>query len=363
MQTNSKYPIRYSQCWEDTELLLEALAVQQTDTVLSIASGGCNSLALLSCHPEKLVILDRNPYQVYLAELKYYSLIELADDAEAFLGLGATKKRESYYKTIAGKLSESSRIFWKSHPSYVLQGVIHAGKFEKYLNVFRKYLLPLVHTQKIRSHLLGIDNPEEQKLFYDEVWNNWRWRLLFRIFFSESLMRRFGRSAEMFLMNQQLQTGTIYFNRTEKAFREGNLNRNRYLEYIFTGTQLKNKPFYILPNTIESIKKAKPPVFFIESLFEFLKMQEENSIDKFNLSDVFEVHTEEETTQIFKEVVRVSRDNARLIFWNNLVPRGIPENLKVHFISETTLVDQLIKRDKIFFYESFKIYRVSKKIT
>ena len=40
--------IRYAQCWEDADVLLQALAVQPGDVCLSIASGGENTLSLLT---------------------------------------------------------------------------------------------------------------------------------------------------------------------------------------------------------------------------------------------------------------------------------------------------------------------------
>lgn len=40
--------IRYAQCWEDADILLEALDIQPTDTCLAIASAGDNALAMLS---------------------------------------------------------------------------------------------------------------------------------------------------------------------------------------------------------------------------------------------------------------------------------------------------------------------------
>ena len=40
--------IRYAQCWEDADILLEALDIQEGDTCLSIASGGDNTLAMLT---------------------------------------------------------------------------------------------------------------------------------------------------------------------------------------------------------------------------------------------------------------------------------------------------------------------------
>ncbi len=40
--------IRYAQCWEDADILLEGLGIRPGDTCLSIASAGDNSLAMLA---------------------------------------------------------------------------------------------------------------------------------------------------------------------------------------------------------------------------------------------------------------------------------------------------------------------------
>ena len=56
--------IRYSQVWEDTATLRQALMVKQGDTVFSIASAGDNVFGLLLDDPAKIVALDFNPSQV-----------------------------------------------------------------------------------------------------------------------------------------------------------------------------------------------------------------------------------------------------------------------------------------------------------
>src|SRR6516162_2632861 len=40
--------IRYAQCWEDADVLIEALDIHPGDTCVSVASGGDNTLALLT---------------------------------------------------------------------------------------------------------------------------------------------------------------------------------------------------------------------------------------------------------------------------------------------------------------------------
>src|SRR5258707_2351719 len=59
--------IRYAQCWEDAEILLEALDIQPGDTCLSIASAGDNTLALLTRAPGRVIALDLSQSQPALA--------------------------------------------------------------------------------------------------------------------------------------------------------------------------------------------------------------------------------------------------------------------------------------------------------
>lgn len=47
--------IRYGQVWEDADVMLAALDVQSTDTVVSIASAGDNALALLGAGARRVV--------------------------------------------------------------------------------------------------------------------------------------------------------------------------------------------------------------------------------------------------------------------------------------------------------------------
>src|SRR5438270_910192 len=62
--------IRYAQCWEDADVLLEGLDIQPSDSCLSIASAGDNALAMLSRAPSRLVALDLSPAQLACVELR-----------------------------------------------------------------------------------------------------------------------------------------------------------------------------------------------------------------------------------------------------------------------------------------------------
>jgi len=69
--------IRYAQCWEDADILLDGLAIQPGDTCVSIASAGDNSLAMLAEDPALVVALDLNPAQLACLELRVAAYKEL----------------------------------------------------------------------------------------------------------------------------------------------------------------------------------------------------------------------------------------------------------------------------------------------
>jgi len=66
----NKPAVVYSNVWEDPELNRQALQVKPGQSVLSITSGGCNSLCLLLEDPSWVVSIDLNPAQLAMLELK-----------------------------------------------------------------------------------------------------------------------------------------------------------------------------------------------------------------------------------------------------------------------------------------------------
>ena len=99
-----KQIINYSQCWEDPVILNEALAINSQDTVLSITSGGDNTLALLLQHPQRIISIDFNKTQNYLLELKIAAIQALNhEELLEFLGANKSYHREELFKKVYGK--------------------------------------------------------------------------------------------------------------------------------------------------------------------------------------------------------------------------------------------------------------------
>src|SRR5947207_5152577 len=69
--------IRYAQCWQDADVLRQALAPRADHICLSIASAGDNALALLGAGPARVIAVDLNPTQLACLELRVAAYHEL----------------------------------------------------------------------------------------------------------------------------------------------------------------------------------------------------------------------------------------------------------------------------------------------
>ena len=135
--------IRYSNCWEDTRILLEALDIQRGETGISIASAGDNTLAMLINEPERIYAFDVNPTQLYCCELKM-ACFRCLSYKETLTLLGVRRgERLPLYSKVRAYLSEEALMYFDSNPDIISGGVIHCGKFEHFFRIesalFRSY--------------------------------------------------------------------------------------------------------------------------------------------------------------------------------------------------------------------------------
>jgi S-adenosylmethionine-diacylglycerol 3-amino-3-carboxypropyl transferase len=192
--------IRYASVWEDADVLCKALEpVAPGGRLLSVASAGDNALALLTLDPAEVTAIDLSEAQIACLALRIEAFRRLEyPELLAFLGVEPAGERQETYQLLRSQLPVGARAFWDAHPGVVANGVIHGGKFERFFGIFRRRILPLVHSRKTVDALCRAKSIEEQRVFYAERWDTWRWRLVFRVFFSRAVMGRLGRDPEFF---------------------------------------------------------------------------------------------------------------------------------------------------------------------
>jgi S-adenosylmethionine-diacylglycerol 3-amino-3-carboxypropyl transferase len=351
--------VLYGQVWEDADVLLDALDVQPGDVCVSIASAGDNALALLGRSPARVIAIDRSEAQIYCLDLRVaaFRTLEHPELLELF-GSRASTRRTALYRRCRTQLSPAAREFWDARPDAIACGIGGAGRFERYFTLFRQWLLPLVHSKAVVERLAADKPRHERERFYDAEWDTWRWRALFRVFFSRTLMGRLGRSRECFAYVDGEVADPI-LKRTRHALTTLNPAENPYIHWILTGTHGAALPYVLRPEHFDTIRGNLDRLEWRRgSLHDYLAQADDGTVDCCNLSDVFEYMSLEEYRRVLGELVRVCRPGARLAYWNLLADRTRPVSLAGRLRPLESLARDLHSRDRAFFYKKLVVEEV-----
>ncbi len=351
--------IRYAQCWEDADILLAGLDIQPGDTCLSIASAGDNAIALLLGDPAKVIALDMNLSQLHCLELRVaaYRILSHPELLE-LIGSRPSADRIALYRRCRSELGPSARAFWDASEPLIAKGIGAAGKFERYFQLFRAWALPFAHSQRRVRQLLAEKPAPDRRTFYDQKWDTWRWRLLFRVFFSRFVMGRLGRDPSFFDYVDG-SVGDRILNRARHALRELDPSANPYLHWILQGTHGEALPLALRAEHFETIRERIGRLEWrLCSLEDYCHADDRTAIDRFNLSDIFEYMSEANSERLLRSLLALAKPGGRFAYWNMLAPRSRPESLSGALACQDALAQQLFRQDKAFFYSRFVIEEV-----
>jgi S-adenosylmethionine-diacylglycerol 3-amino-3-carboxypropyl transferase len=350
--------VRYANCWEDADILCEALRARPGARILSIASAGDNALALLAEGAE-VVAADLSAVQLACVELRVaaFRRLEYAP-LLAFLGTRPAEDRLATYARLEPELSPASRGYWRARGKDVASGVIHAGKFERFFKLFRTRILSLVHSRETCERLLEPRTRAERHAFYDRVWNNRRWRVLFRLFFSRFVVGRLGRDPEFFKYVEGSVSDRI-LERARRALTDLPTDANPYLEYIVRGNFGQALPRYLRPEKFQAIREGLRRLTMYHGSVEHAAQRHAGpGFDAYNLSDIFEYLDPPSCRGLYSDLLGTARPGARLAYWNTLVPRSLPSELADRVTALSEEARRLHAKDLAFFYCGFQVDEV-----
>lgn len=352
--------LSYAQCWEDEKVLLDALEIGPDDDVLSIASAGDNALALALAGARSVTAIDLSVPQLSLLELKLAAAELGYQDYLALLGLqpgaGGDAPR-ALYAQVRGQLSPAARGYWDAHAALLEEGVLSAGRFERYLGAFRRFVLPLVHRRATVEALCALDSVEEQRRFYDDRWDTLAWRWLMRAFFSRPVMARAGRSPAHFA-HVKGAVSSEFLRRARNGLIATPIRDNPYVQWMLLGRcpDLERGRRYLTRDGHRRLREARHRVKLVHAeLEQFLPLADPGAFSAFNYSDLFEYLSAEQHAALLELTLRVARRGARLAYWNLLVPRWRPERLAGALERREARAGQLLQRDRAFVYGAFQL--------
>jgi len=356
--------ILYAQCWEDPEMDRIAFNMKPGETVFSITSGGCNALTFLLDDPAKVICLDMNCFQNYLLSLKIRAFKTLSyNETLEFLGVQPSNRRWEYYEKLKAGLSEEEQIYWNNKKADINRGIIHCGKYERYMHLL-KGLFRILIGRKIIKELFNASCLEEQRILYQKKWNNFKWILFCRIFLSRAFASMLFDKAFYKYIEPSFSFEKYYRSAVRRAVTEMTVRDNYFLAYILSGNYFtEHLPAYLKKENYNIIRERTDRIQIVTSgCHEYLRTLPNDVISKFNFTNIFEWMSIEEFTLLLLETVRIAKDGAVITYRNHLVTRNRPEIFADQIIPDVKLSIELSKRDRSFIYKAYVVERINKNI-
>ena len=351
--------IRYAQCWEDADILLEALQVDSADTCLSVASAGDNTLALVGAGAKRVIAADLSPAQIACLELRVaaYRNLKHAEFLE-LLGQNPSKQRLDLYQRCRADLSVDVRRFWDDRRRLIRLGIAYSGKFEHFLSFFRRFVLPLVHGRKKIQRLFELSTVQERQDFYEREWNTRRWAMLCKVLFANACLGRLGRDPT-FTRFADEPVGQSLQRRIPNALVKMEPRKNPYLQWILAGRYVSALPYALRPENFDRIRQNLDSLeWHCASVEDVISELPDDVLHCCNLSNIFEYVSPESYKNMLDEIIRVSAPGCRLVYWNVVVERHCPPALADRLRQRRDIAVRLHRKDKAFFYRDLVIEEV-----
>jgi S-adenosylmethionine-diacylglycerol 3-amino-3-carboxypropyl transferase len=356
--------ILYAQCWEDPEMDRKAFGIKAGDRVFSITSGGCNAMAFLIDDPAEVICLDMNRFQNFLLSIKLRAFQTLTyDETLEFFGVSPSKRRLEYYDRIKPLLPEEEQLYWSNKKDDISRGIIHCGKYERYMHLLQRIFRFLIG-KKIIADLFNSSEQEERRALFEKKWDNFRWRLFCRIFLSRTFATfLFDKSFYKYLDNE-FSFDKYYRSAVKRAVTELPVQENYFLAYILLGNYFKdNLPPYLKKENYNLIRNRVARIKIVTSgCLDYLRSLPPETLSKYNFTNIFEWLSLEEFALLLTETIRTAKDGAILTYRNHLVTRNRPESIAAQIIPDDTLSLQLHEMDRSFIYKAYVVERIKKNI-
>jgi S-adenosylmethionine-diacylglycerol 3-amino-3-carboxypropyl transferase len=352
----------FGMSWEDPESDRRALRIQPGDTVFTITSGGCNTLSLLLDDPREIYSLDINSCQSHLLALKCAAIRRWEHgDLWTFLGLKPSQDRLAMFESLAADLPRPALEYWRSRPEAIRDGVVYQGRYEAFLRQFRR-VLGLVQGRRRIKGLFECRSLQEQRDYFDRVWNTPQWRLLFRLAFNKRVLARRGLVTDYFRFDDGSSSfEESFFNRSKKAFRDIPIASNYFLAQYLTGSYVSPDaaPAYLRKENLPGIRERLDRIRIVTADAKtWLASQPEGLVDAFSLSNICELMGLDETALTFEQLARTARAGARICFRNLMIPRDVPSALSSRIQLQQDCSRLLLEQDRSFVYSRVQAYVV-----
>jgi S-adenosylmethionine-diacylglycerol 3-amino-3-carboxypropyl transferase len=365
--------IDFYTCWDDFQLIQEALDINNNDIIFLITSGGCNALNSLLYNPKKILAVDYNPYQNYLLELKIEAIKNLNySEFLQFMGLTPSSSKIEIYTTIREKLSKNAREFWDSNYFVINKGILNFG--EQNVKRFGK-ILRFLKGKNIIEKFFSCNTINKQRSYFYKYIYGFSWKLLLNYTYNKVICKlalclialheipyRRERLSGYLRYIQKMSYPKNHLEKIENIFTKIPIKDNNFASLMLLGRYiheecyppyLKRKNYNILKKRVDRIELKTAAVE------ETLKELSNNSFTKFSMSNIFDWISDDEFKNILNQIIRVGKNKGRLFYSTTRNDRDIPKNIK-DICSEKKFANKLFQKDRTMLYSNFVVVKICK---
>ena len=346
--------------WEDPALDVEALRVNSNTRIATVASGWCNALTFLLHDPAFVYAFYYNLTHVWTLQLKAaaFRTLDHAAVLELF-GVRESNRRRTLVETAVQELSPEARQYWLGREDLVQQGLLGLGRYERFVRAFRT-LLRLIQGRRRIEALFDERDQQARVEFFENKWNSWAWRLLFKAFFNKAVLSRRGLSPEYFTFDDgSTSFADSFARRTRHALTELSVRDNPFLAQYTRGAYLDEEhlPDYLRKENFDLLRSRLDRLVLeqndVRSLVERFGP---SAFDGICLSNVFELMSEAETQDILQKLASCLVPGGRMTLRNLMIPRAVEGELARQLVRDEPLSRALLFKDRSFVYRSFQVY-------
>jgi S-adenosylmethionine-diacylglycerol 3-amino-3-carboxypropyl transferase len=364
----------YPQIWEDPVVDMEALAIQPGDHIVAIASGGCNVLSYLIANPARITALDLNHAHIALNRLKLVAARALPSYqhfANFFARADLKSNVALFDQYLAGQLDPDSLRYWQERDMFgrrrihvFARGFYHTGLLGRFIGA--AHLMGRTLGVNVRA-LARARTVEEQRRIFDQtvapVFDHW---LLRRILKSPASLYGLGIPPAQFaaLANGQ-DMSDVLRQRVEKLACTFPMRENYFARQAFgrgyAVSEGGSLPPYLDAGHFDTIRSRSNRVEVRhESMTQFLLRSPNNSVHAFVLLDAQDWMSDQQLTDLWREIDRSAAPGARVIFRTaadeRLLPGRIPNEILDAWSYHDAQSKALNARDRSSIYGGFHLY-------
>lgn len=324
----------YPQIWEDPEVDIRALELDQHSRIFTISSGGCNALNYLTVKPNSITVVDLNEAHIALINLKKAALKQLPDHESFFDFFGRAdraKNLDAYEIHIKPHLDEKTIDYWEGREAfwkprrieYFTDGFYRHGLLGRFIGAIHWVSRRLGY--HIENVMQARTLDEQQHLFNEHVAPVFDTRLMKFLCNRSVVMYSLGippaQFDEMDKESKQTQQGmhNLLKERARRLACDFPLEDNYFAWQAFNREyDIKHRralPRYLQQAHFETLKHEIDRIqVHHQSMTERLKAMPANSLNAYLFLDAQDWMNEAQLSELWQEVNRTAMPGAKVVF-------------------------------------------------